>query len=444
MRPTFAASARRRTATATVFAVAGSLTAALVAAAPADAATGSGASTGTRPATSTAAVVTARTSAASANLRISRLLTSRAASAGLGTRFAGSVVDVASGSTVWSRGGGVGLMPASTTKLVTATNALSVYGPTHRFATTVRRGSSWNSVVLVGAGDPSLSGADLTVLARATAAQVRAHGAATVRVWADDSLFPRPTLAQGWKTSYVPNEVRAVRALVVDEHHAADTSLDAASVFAKKLKAAGLTVSSVGRATTPKGSPLLASVRGDDLRSIITKMLLVSDNDHAEALNRLVAVAERRGATWTAARAAQRAVLAREGLRLADRRLWDGSGLSRSDRLTAGELARIVAHAFAAGQPELALLREDGLPLAGRTGTLKASYGRFVTADSRCAQGKVHAKTGTLGDVAALAGWTKGTDGRIKAFAFVVNGKKANLTLKRKLDMLAATVTGCR
>jgi D-alanyl-D-alanine carboxypeptidase/D-alanyl-D-alanine-endopeptidase (penicillin-binding protein 4) len=46
--------------------------------------------------------------------------------------------------------------------------------------------------------------------------------------------------------------------------------------------------------------------------------------------------------------------------------------------------------------------------------------------------------------VAALAGWTKGTDGRVKAFAFVVNGKKANLTLKRKLDMLAATVTGCR
>ena len=91
------------------------------------------------------------------------------------------------------------------------------------------------------------------------------------------------------------------------------------------------------------------------------------------------------------------------------------------------------------GQPELALLREDGLPLAGRTGTLKASYGRFVTADSRCAQGRVHAKTGTLGDVAALAGWTKGTDGRVKAFAFVVNGKKADLTLKRKLDMLTAS-----
>jgi serine-type D-Ala-D-Ala carboxypeptidase/endopeptidase (penicillin-binding protein 4) len=56
----------------------------------------------------------------------------------------------------------------------------------------------------------------------------------------------------------------------------------------------------------------------------------------------------------------------------------------------------------------------------------------------------VHAKTGTLGDVAGLAGWTTGADGRLKAFAFVVNGKRADLTLKRKLDALAATVTGCR
>ena len=442
MRPNSATSTRRRTTGATVLAVAGSLTAALVAAAPAaEAAAG--------PAVGSAAVGSADTAtpavaAASANVRMRSLLSSRATSAGFGTRFSGTVVDVESGATVWSRGGGQRLMPASTTKLVTATNALSLYGPTHRFTTTVRRGSTWNSVVLVGAGDPSLSSADLTVLARATARQVRAHQAATVRVWADDSLFPRPTLARGWKSGYVPGEVRAVRALVVDEHHAADTSLDAASVFARKLRAAGVKVASVRRATAPQGSPVLASVQGDDLRSIITKMLLVSDNDHAEALNRLVGVAERRGGSWTGARAAQRAVLAREGVRLPDGRLWDGSGLSRSTRLTSGELARIVAHAFAPNQPELALVREDGLPLSGRTGTLKASMGRFVTKDSACAAGKVHAKTGTLGDAAALAGWTKGADGKVKAFAFVVNGKKANLTLKRKLDALAATITGCR
>jgi D-alanyl-D-alanine carboxypeptidase/D-alanyl-D-alanine-endopeptidase (penicillin-binding protein 4) len=441
MRPNLAAPARRRLRTRTVVAVAGSLTASLAVAAP----VAQAAPTSTIPAGMSATpAAAARALPASADRRMSTLLSSRATAARLGSRFSGTVLDVASGATVWSRRGTTALMPASTTKLVTATNALSVYGPQHRFTTTVRRGSSWHDVVLVGAGDPSLSTADLTVLARATALQVRAHGARTVRVWADDSLFSRPTLARGWKSSYVPAEVRAVRALVVDEHRAADTSLDAATVFARRLRAAGVKTTTVRRASAPKGAPLLASVKGDDLRSIVTRMLLVSDNDHAEAVHRLVAVAQRHGGTWVGGRTAQRTVLASEGVRLPAGRLWDGSGLSRSDRLTSRELARVVVNAFETDQPELALLREDGLPLAGRTGTLGPSSRRFVTRDSACARGKVHAKTGTLGDAAALAGWTTGADGRLKAFAFVVNGKRADLVLKRKLDALAATVTGCR
>src|SRR5205085_7676110 len=193
-------------------------------------------------------------------------------------------------------------------------------------------------------------------------------------------------------------------------------ALDGAAAFATRLEAAGVKVRFVRRATAPKGAPLLASVQGDDLRSILTRMLMVSDNDHAEAVHRLVAVAQRTGTTWAGAGAAQRAVLAREGVRLPAGRLWDGSGLSRSDRLTSAELAGVVAHAFAPNQPELALLREDGLPLSGRSGTLSASAGRFVTRDSACARGRVRAKTGTLGDAAALAGWTRGADGRLKAF----------------------------
>jgi D-alanyl-D-alanine carboxypeptidase/D-alanyl-D-alanine-endopeptidase (penicillin-binding protein 4) len=93
----------------------------------------------------------------------------------------------------------------------------------------------------------------------------------------------------------------------------------------------------------------------------------------------------------------------------------------------------------------LALLRSDsGMPIAGRTGALRASYGRFTASTSKCAVGKVHAKTGTLSDAVALSGWTRGTDGRVKAFAFVINGKPTSTTVMRQnVDMLAATVTGC-
>jgi D-alanyl-D-alanine carboxypeptidase/D-alanyl-D-alanine-endopeptidase (penicillin-binding protein 4) len=125
--------------------------------------------------------------------------------------------------------------------------------------------------------------------------------------------------------------------------------------------------------------------------------------------------------------------------------LYDGSGLSRADRLTAVQLARVVDAAFdARNTTALAPLRStSAMPTAGKTGTLKASYGRFVTAQSTCAVGKVYAKTGSLTDAASLSGWTLGTDGRVKTFAFVVNGRSNTLTLRQNLDMLAATVNGC-
>ncbi len=378
-----------------------------------------------------------------ADRRIATMLTRRATPRLFGRAFSGTVIDVASNKVIWSRYGGTGRMPASTTKLVTATNALNLFGPEHRFTTTVRRSADYRTVTIVGAGDPSLSGADLRVLAEQTATAAKAQGLTWVRVRFDDYLFSRPSLAAGWKSSYVPADIRWVRALVVDGHHVNDTSRDAATVFAQQLSAQGLRVASVYRARAVKGSPVVASVQGDRLDAIVRQMMLVSDNDHAEALHRLVARKAGFPATWTGARQAQQLVLARDGVRLPTTALRDGSGLSRSDRLTSTQLARVVDNILESGQDDLAVLRSGGLPVAGRTGTLRASYGRFATAPAKCAAGKVVAKTGSLRDAVTLAGYTRGTDGRLKAFAFLVNYKTADRTLRRHVDALAATVTGC-
>ena len=56
-------------------------------------------------------------------------------------------------------------------------------------------------------------------------------------------------------------------------------------------------------------------MQGDRLDAIVKQMLLVSDNDHAEALHRLVARKAGYSTTWNGARRAQRAVLARDGVR---------------------------------------------------------------------------------------------------------------------------------
>lgn len=389
------------------------------------------------------ALVTAPASAtvpetSAADAQIATALNLRATPAAFGARFSGQVVDVESGAVVWERDSGWLLIPASTAKLVTATNAIAAFGPRHRITTSVVRGTSWRHVVLVGGGDPSLSGADLAGLARTTVAELRLRGVTRVKVWFDDSLFPAPTLAAGWKAGYVPTDVRAVRALVVDERHAADTSLVAATVFAAKLKAAGVGVIAVGRGRAPGGAASVATVRGDRVDVIVRQMLMASDNDHAEALHRLVALRVGQRATWAGSAVAARTVAAGQGLRLGATQLHDGSGLSMRDRLSAAQLASLVARAVSVSSPVA-----TSLPVAGVSGTLRASYGRFTTRPSRCAAGLVHAKTGTLDQVVTLAGWTTGVDGRVKAFAFVVNGAGDSLTLKRRIDALAATVTGC-
>ena len=370
--------------------------------------------------------------------RIAAALDARVTPAAFGTRVGGQVVDAATGALVWGRDADRMLAPASTAKLVTASNAIAVLGPRHRVTTSVRRGATWAEVVLVGGGDPSLSRADLAVLTRTTAASLRLHRVSRVRVRFDDSLFAVPTPAAGWKADYVPTDVRAVRALVVDERHAADTALDAARVFAGQLSAAGIAVTAVGRGRAPVGAATIATVRGDRIDVMVDQMLLTSDNDHAEALHRLVALRAGQRATWAGAVLAQRSVLAGQGVVIGPTQLYDGSGLSLRDRLTARQLVQLVSGAVGSSSPVA-----SSLPVAGLTGTLRASLGRFATAPSRCAVGRVHAKTGTLDQVVSLAGWTTGADGRVKAFAFVVNGAGDTLALKRRVDNLAATVTGC-
>ncbi|MFM8896197.1 MAG: D-alanyl-D-alanine carboxypeptidase [Actinomycetales bacterium] len=86
------------------------------------------------------------------------------------------------------------------------------------------------------------------------------------------------------------------------------------------------------------------------------------------------------------------------------------------------------------------------MPIAGRSGTLDDRYGRYTTKPSRCARGKIRAKTGTLFDTIGLTGVTTARDGQEKAFAILVNHRPqrvSRLTTRRAVDALAATINCC-
>ncbi|MFF7265881.1 D-alanyl-D-alanine carboxypeptidase/D-alanyl-D-alanine-endopeptidase [Streptomyces sp. NPDC008159] len=380
-----------------------------------------------------------------ADQAIAANLETRVNDARLGSNVSGVVLDAESDDVIWGHNAATALMPASNTKLATATAALTVLGPNHQFKTKVVYGDG--TLTLVGGGDRTLTSADLGEMAKDAVAGLKAAGLTTVKVAVDDSLFPEPTLANGWKADYFPGDVAPVRALVVDGHAVDDTSIDAGQVFAQQLAADGITVDGdVTRRTADITDVPVSRHRSAKLSDIVHRMIKVSDNNIAETLLRMTALGAGQPATFEGGTTVVRDVLSRRyGVSLENFQMYDGSGLSRANRIPARTLAEILDLLTEKRYEHRLSSIRDGLPVAGEAGsTLGPEWGRFDDANSKCAVGKVHAKTGTLTGAIALSGLTQGKDGRWKVFSFVENDSTAGgSAIKDAMDGLAATVNGC-
>lgn len=386
-------------------------------------------------------------STAAAHARIRRVLPKRTRAKALGKRFSLTVWDPRTGRYVYTKRASAQLRGASTTKVLTAVAALHSLGPDHLMPTVVKAGPTPTQIVLVGGGDPLLTSANLRSLARSTAAALVTAGVGgeDVTVRADDSLFAGSGISRGWARHWVPSEVRPVGPFARDDRETRYPTDDAGRYFARALRAAGVKARYGGEATAGRTAATLAAHPGHTIGQAVARALLVSDNDTAEMLFRQVALAQGQPSTWQGARTAVAESLTELGIPLAKVRIVDGSGLSLDGRLTAGALTAALGAALSPAHPELASLR-PGLPVAGRTGTLKAAYRRFTSRPARCAAGRIQAKTGTLADAIALAGYAVGADGRTKVFVAVVNGRPtrySRLQTRSAVDKVAASITGC-
>ncbi len=92
----------------------------------------------------------------------------------------------------------------------------------------------------------------------------------------------------------------------------------------------------------------------------------------------------------------------------------NGSGLSRDSRLSALRLGRLLQAAWAS--PVMSELMSS-LPVSGVDGTLRRA---------RSGYGRAHLKTGSLRDVAGIAGYVLGDSGRRYVVVAIVNHPKAN------------------
>jgi serine-type D-Ala-D-Ala carboxypeptidase/endopeptidase (penicillin-binding protein 4) len=385
--------------------------------------------------------------------------------ADLGRHVGFTAYDLTHDRPLWTYGGGDSYIPASTLKLFTSTAALEVMGGDHVFTTSSvlagRRGGRVPKVVLVGGGDPLLASrpsradasdpapATLSDLAAETARALKHRGVSKVSVGYDVSRYAGPADSPDWEPSYVPDEVPPISPLWADEGADPDNpyevSLDpagvAAETFATELDKRGVKVVGPMSEASGDGGQPLGAVHSAPLRDIVGHVLDLSDNAGAEILLREVAVATGHPASFTGGAAAVRQVLAGLGVPMDGVETYDGSGLSRSDRVTLGAMMAVLRLASDDRHPGLRdVVTQQSV--AGFTGTLLY---RFIDGESDAGLGWVRAKTGTLSNVHGLAGTTVDRDGVAIAFVALVDRVPLQDTLDARsiLDDIAAAVSSC-
>ncbi|MCY4517627.1 MAG: D-alanyl-D-alanine carboxypeptidase/D-alanyl-D-alanine-endopeptidase [Acidimicrobiaceae bacterium] len=330
------------------------------------------------------------------------------------------------------------VIPASVQKLITAAAALAVVDPDERLVTQVLTdaeivdGTLDGTVWVVGGGDPLImtqSYADshrrqpqLRTPVEDLADELLGLGIETLRgnLIADESRYDTTRFPETWPQRYITQlNSGPLSALNLNDGITGfTTTLSAAehparwfvSTLADLLRVRGVSVDvEIGVSAAPSGMNEIARLTSPPLVEIIQQMLRESDNTTAELMLREIGLRSAgEGTTPAGAAAAERIVsdLLPDRSRPA---VVDGSGLDRQNMVTCGFLVALLDH-FGT-ESEFAA----GLPVAARTGTLSHRFAEHPAA------GRLHAKTGLLRGVNALAGFIE-TDSGTVTFAQMLNG----------------------
>lgn len=386
--------------------------------------------------------------------RLAAVLAPALADPNLG-HFTGRIADAITGEQLWEQGADVPMQPASTNKTLTAAAALLALDRDARLTTRVFTGDKPGVVVLKGGGDPTLSAAPegqetwYRDAARISdlAEQVRRAGIDATAVAVDVSAYSGPTMAHGWDPGDIDGgDIAPMESVMLDAGRTQPVSVDSArsrtpALDAGRALAVALEVDPAKVTVLPgpsRGGKEIAAVQSPPLINRLREMMNASDNVMAEAIGREVAAAVGKPQSFDGAAAAVLGELKAAGIDTAGARLFDSSGLSVDDRLTAKTLDEVVSVAVGDEHPRLRPL-VDLLPIAGGSGTLS---NRFLgTEFSREAAGFLRAKTGSLTGTNTLAGFLTDASGRVLTFAFISND--AGPMGLVALDTLAATLRSC-
>ncbi len=322
------------------------------------------------------------------------------------------------------------LIPASSTKLITAAVALEVLRPEFTYSTKVHGSldatGSVPDLFFVGGGDPLIvrneyvatekypttSGTSLEKLADSLfAAGLRRVTGSLVGV---DTRYDDKRFVDVWPQEFHFTEAGPLGSLVVDDGVVLgqttkpdNPAVAAATELQNLLNARGVLFGGVPRHDVlPSGIPEIASIQSAPLTAIIQEMMVNSDNNTAELLLKEIGFATKGVGSTAAGLAAAKDQLAKWKLD-EDVLLFDGSGLASDGRIPCDVFMSLL-NTFSTSMPGL-------MAIAGETGTIRDTF------DETAVAGKLRAKTGTLNGVKALVGYLPVTNSDPVIFSMLIN-----------------------
>ena len=156
---------------------------------------------------------------------------------------------------------------------------------------------------------------------------------------------------------------------------------------------------------------------------------LISNNLYAEHLLKHIGVKKYGDGSVFSSTLAVTKYWSSKGIDMTGFYMNDGSGLSRSNAITASQLVEVLAYMKLKSKYSKSFL--SSLPVAGKTGTLRSIGKKTKIA------GNLKAKSGTMTRIKSYAGYVKSASGRNLAFAIVINNHNCtSFQIKKKLEIV--------
>lgn len=319
------------------------------------------------------------------------------------------VIDPISETEIFENQADVPRAPASILKLISSVTAIRVFGADKVFKTSINSTADPERFILLGEYDPWLT----TSISSAN----KFHRALSTRlISAINQSGVNPDTVTIEYNGLFTKDIESLR-----------------TFYGKKIKFKRITQAEVK--TLSELTPL-AEISSPPLSEIIGFTLLWSDNTLADRLARNAA--DEMGFTrdGDGVNQAFKETLKSLSVNYAGLNVEDGSGLSHDNRVSARTMAELLWKIRV--EPEFQSIY-DGLPVAGKTGTLKKRFKQY----GKAAKGLIKAKTGWINTSVTLAGYVEvGNNEYIFAvIADHVKPTKPSRDLARKtIDKMLATV----